>query len=37
VQQGWVRGVWRGRRIALVFSRNIPPPCQQQIRNLWLI
>ncbi len=37
VRNGWVGGAWRGRRITLVFSRSIPPPCQQQLRNLWVL
>ena len=37
VQRGWVRGVQRGRRIALAFSRSIPRGCQQQLRNEWLV
>jgi len=37
VRHGWVRGAWRGRRITLLFSRSIPLPCQQQLRNLWLL
>jgi hypothetical protein len=37
VQQGVVRGVNQGRRIALSFSRGIPPACQQQLRNLWTL
>jgi Protein of unknown function (DUF3634) len=37
VSQGWVGGVQRGRRLALAFSRSIPPPCQQRLRNLWLL
>jgi Protein of unknown function (DUF3634) len=37
VQNGVVRGVVQGRRIALGFSRGLPPPCRQQLRNLWAI
>jgi Protein of unknown function (DUF3634) len=37
VSRGWIGGVRRGRRPALAFSRNIPPPCQQRLRNLWLL
>jgi hypothetical protein len=36
VSDGWVGGVRRGRRVALRFSRHIPPPCRQRLRNLWL-
>jgi hypothetical protein len=35
VQYGTVRGLIRGRRISLGFSRNIPPGGQQQLRNWW--
>jgi hypothetical protein len=35
VSRGWVGGVPRGRQIALAFSRGMPPPCRQRIRNLW--
>jgi hypothetical protein len=37
VGHGEVRGVRNGRRIALVFSRGMPPACQQQLRNLWTL
>jgi Protein of unknown function (DUF3634) len=37
VRGGIVRGVAKNRRIALVFSRNIAPACQQQLRNLWTL
>ena len=37
VSRGWVGGVWRGKRLALAFSRNIPPGCQQRLRNLWAL
>jgi hypothetical protein len=37
VRCGIVRGVWRGRRIALSFSRTLPTGCQQQLRNLWAL
>jgi hypothetical protein len=37
LQSGWIGGVNRGRNIALAFSRGIPPPCQQRLRNLWLL
>ena len=35
VRGGTVRGLIRGRRIALGFSRSIPPAGQQQLRNWW--
>jgi len=35
VTSGWIGGVKRGKAIALKFSANIPPPCQQRLRNLW--
>jgi len=35
VAQGWIRGVRRGRRVALRFSRHFPPGPQQQLRNEW--
>src|SRR5262245_2668419 len=37
VARGWVGGVQRGRRIVLSFSRGIPEPCRQQLRNLWAL
>src|SRR5205823_14121653 len=35
VRQGMVRGLVRGRRIALVFSASIPPVGQQLLRTWW--
>lgn len=35
--RGWVGGVQRGKRVALAFSRNIPHPCRQRLRNLWIL
>lgn len=35
ITSGWIGGVQRGKAIALKFSSNIPPPCQQRLRNLW--
>jgi hypothetical protein len=35
VSHGWIGGVQRGGRTHLVFSRHIPPSCQQQLRNVW--
>jgi hypothetical protein len=37
VKSGLVKGVARGGRISLEFSRAIPPGCRQQLRNLWAI
>jgi hypothetical protein len=37
VTHGWVGGVRRGKRIALVFSRSLPSSCQQQLRNQWVV
>ncbi len=36
VQTGTVRGLIRGGRISLAFSRAIPPAGQQQLRNWWV-
>ena len=35
VLRGWVGGLRHGQRIRLVFSRSMPPPCQQKMRNVW--
>jgi hypothetical protein len=37
VVRGWVGGVRQGGRIRLVFSRSLPPRCQQQLRNVWAL
>ena len=37
VDHGEVRGVPKDGRIALEFSDGIPPPCRQQLRNLWFM
>jgi hypothetical protein len=37
VTSGVVRGVARQGRVVLAFSSGFPPPCQQQLRNLWAI
>jgi hypothetical protein len=37
VIHGAVRGIVNGRRITLAFTRGMPPPCQQQLRNLWAL
>jgi hypothetical protein len=33
----WIGGVRRGGRVVLVFSRGIPSPCKQRLRNLWMM
>ena len=33
--RGRATGVLRGGSIVLAFSRDIPPPVQQQLRNAW--
>jgi hypothetical protein len=35
ITSGWIGGVKRGKAIALRFSGNIPPACQQRLRNIW--
>jgi hypothetical protein len=35
IQRGWIGGVRRHGRVTLVFSREFPDSCRQQIRNLW--
>lgn len=35
IASGEVRGVARGRRIALRFSASFPPPARQRLRNWW--
>ncbi|QJW99441.1 DUF3634 family protein [Frigoriglobus tundricola] len=37
VRAGQVRGVARGRRIALRFSTHFPPAAQQRLRNWWAV
>jgi hypothetical protein len=37
VKRGWVGGVRRGRKIVLAFSRGMPPPARQRLRNLWAL
>ena len=34
---GTIRGFLVRKRIVLAFSRHIPPPCHQRIRNIWNI
>jgi len=35
ISNGTIRGFLVRKRIILAFSRQIPPPCQQRIRNIW--
>jgi len=35
ITSGWIGGVKRGKSVALRFSNNIPPNCQQRLRNIW--
>jgi hypothetical protein len=35
VENGTIRGLIHGKRIALNFSRNLPSSGQQQLRNWW--
>jgi len=37
IARGWIGGIRRGRRVVLAFSYNIPTPCQQRLRNLWML
>jgi hypothetical protein len=37
VKRGWVGGVQRGKHTTLLFSRSIPAPCRQQLRNRWAL
>jgi hypothetical protein len=37
VRSGWIGGVLRGKNTALKFSRQIPPPTQQRLRNYWFV
>ncbi len=37
VEDGRVRGVVKDGRIALEFSDNMPAPCRQQLRNVWVL
>lgn len=34
VSSGTIKGVRKGNRIVMVFSRGIPPYCRQQLRNI---
>lgn len=35
LQKGEIRGVRRGRRLALWFSGDVPPNARQRLRNWW--
>jgi hypothetical protein len=35
IRNGEIQGLAVRRRINLIFSRQIPISCQQQVRNLW--
>ncbi len=35
IDRGTVRGVVEGKRVALAFSKGIPKPARQHIRNVW--
>jgi hypothetical protein len=37
LQKGEIRGVARGRRIALWFSSGLPPEAGQRLRNWWAL
>lgn len=37
VTHGEIRGVWRGRAVALAFTPTIPAEVQQRLRNIWLL
>ena len=37
VRDGWVGGVRQRGRVSLLFSRNLPPACRQQLRNEWAL
>ena len=37
IRRGWFGGFRRGRQVVLAFSRSIPPPLQQRLRNLWVL
>ncbi len=36
-RSGTIRGIRNGGRIVLEFCSNIPPKCQQRIRNVWAL
>jgi len=35
VVHGTIKGEWKGRRISLSFSSEIPPSSRQRLRNVW--
>jgi hypothetical protein len=35
LSNGVVKGVRRGPRLSLAFSRSIPEECRQRLRNVW--
>jgi hypothetical protein len=37
IRRGFVGGLWRGKRIVLVFSWHFPARIRQRLRNLWLL
>jgi hypothetical protein len=37
ITRGWIGGLRRGRQVVLAFSPDISRPCQQRLRNLWLL
>ena len=37
ISSGEIRGVARGRRLRLWFSREIPGGCRQRLRNWWVM
>jgi len=37
ITSGWIGGVLRGKNTALKFSRQIPRPIQQRLRNYWFV
>jgi hypothetical protein len=37
ITSGWIGGVQRGKNTALKFSRQIPRPIQQRLRNYWFV
>lgn len=37
IRKGTITALPNGKRVRMTFSRDIPPGCQQQIRNLMLL
>ncbi len=37
IRSGTITAFPKGKRVRMAFSRDIPPGCQQQIRNLMLL